>query len=290
MAARLMKRTGPAAILMMALMLTMAGNAEDSAGVSDGAAAGHQNSVQVIAPGDSTIDTSILKPYMARYQGFTIKDGKKTPAGPERISHLQEAKYPGGEGMRLIISLLGGTTVSDENQFLKTSLAPTVRIISVSPLLHRVEVFQKGKIRGANISPQGKVVEVELDINETRFHMAVKDLVLASLPLKEGYQARLPVFSSDLLPNQMEPAPSDSAKLNLILSIKVIGKERIRTGTGNTYDTWIVESNLLTSEGEPLKLPNGVPFPGEKIWIAKEPPYAIKSGAGGMSIELIGLK
>jgi len=234
--------------------------------------------IPVVAPGDDGLDGSFLEAFQARYAQKMVMGEESQDAGFRTIA-LVDARYPAGEGVRLMTTMVGQATVSDEVQMLRAGFAPVARIVSSVQVMHQVQVYSEGKVQGYQIAKDGSEAQpIEIEIDGNRFDGASVDLVLTALPLSEGYRARLPVLSTDFGPELA----------NLWCEVTVKGKESVEAA-GRTYEAWIVEKAFLDGEQKPLEI-QGQPMPTFTSWIASEPPYVVKANFGPMQVELVELQ
>lgn len=220
-----------------------------------------------LRPGDEAVSGADLVPYYARYSEHLANGAPPR----ERLVILQEASYPGGDGLRLLVAMRGAkATVYDEVQLLRAHLEPILRSVSALTLLHQLEVIDGSEVHGYRIAKDGSTGEpFELTMEGRRFYGGTVGLVLAGQTLSLGSVSRLAVFSSDLGP----------AEANLVTEIRVRGRERLEAA-GRAFETWKVESRNLDTAGRPLTLADGSELPSTTLWIAREPPYVIRSQWG----------
>ena len=172
-------------------------------------------------------------------------------------------------------------TMYDELLLERESLAPVMRIVSSLAILHQVEVFADGAVKGTTLAKDGSAATpLELKVDGSRFHGGSLSLVLAGLPLKPGFEATFPVFSSDM----------GAQGANMLQRARVTGRERV-SAAGREFDTWVVEIETLDAAGKPLVLPNGQSLPKATQWLAGRPPYMIRSQWGpAQRVELVELR
>ena len=230
--------------------------------------------VPTLAPGDEGVDGSTLEPFFARYSQTLVMGDQSQPAG-HRTVVLSDANYPGGPGFKLTTTMIGPATVSDENQFLAASFQPVARLVSSLSVMHQVQVFSEGKCQGYQVAKDGTSGEaIDMAVEGARFDGGNLDLVIAKLPLAEGYRVQLPVFSSDFGPQLA----------NLWSDVAVKGKESVTVG-GETYEAWVVEKTILDPSKKPLEM-QGQAMPTFVSWLIAEAPYVVKTSMGPMQVEL----
>lgn len=244
-------RTSVGIVYLMTLFLSTVASAEESLAV---------------APGAEILTPETLEPFHARYRETVTIKGQPSRQS-ERFVHLQTARYPRGEGLRYVTSMVGQDTVYDEVRLLRGSLEPLVRHVSAASLMHRVEVFDEGTVRGVTTLVDGSAAEpAEVAMEGQRFDGGSIDLVLASLPLEEGMNLRLSLFSSDM----------GAERANLLAEVRVTGTEMLKMA-GVSYYTKMVEVRTLDAKGKPLELPGGIRLPVVKKWIAPQAPYVVRT-------------
>lgn len=219
-----------------------------------------------VRPGDARLSQKHLEPFHARYREVVAVEGQ-SPRRSERFVHLQTARYPQGEGLRHVTSMVGSDTVYDEVRLLRDTLAPLVRHVSAASMMHRVEVFGEGLVRGVTTQADGSAAQpAEVTMDGKRFDGGSLDLVLARLPLEDGMVLRIPLFSSDM----------GAAHANLLAEVRVIGQETLDVA-GTPRTARLVEVHTLDAEGNPLELPGGMRLPVAKKWLVAEAPYVLRT-------------
>ncbi len=104
----------------------------------------------------------------------------------------------------------------------------------------------------------GDPIVINTELDTAVFEESTLGLVLAALPLRNGYAARLP---------RLAVSASTKAFSAGSIAIAVTGREAIEGGDGQTYRCWVVEARW-----------SGVDY-SETHWIADEPPYSIRKKA-----------
>ena len=223
---------------------------------------------QVIRPGNEGLDGSKLEPFEARYE--LIFGGEVQ--GHRRI-HLQEAKTSGEDGMRFTKTMERGETMVDEVQFVRASQRPVTHNVVSVDTAHHISIWDGNKIQGFRIEADGSAAEkVELESDGERFAGTQFPLMLVSMSLTQGDEIEIPMIVSMF----------GAERANVTASLVVKGREEIEAKTGQKYSTWVIESQLLDGEGNPVRPPS-------TFWLADEAPYMIRSDTGGgrMLLELV---
>ena len=92
---------------------------------------------------------------------------------------------------------------------------------------------------------------VKLDRNVFDFYGGMYGILIATLPLADGYTTEIPAFDTNKMAIDWVP-------------VRVKGRETVPAGTGKKTETWVVET--------PTKLYGRMTW-----WVTKEPPYVIKA-------------
>lgn len=208
------------------------------------------------------LDGSFLQPYKNAWKVTVV-----LPTGASRemgtwTDQLEKTKSGEQELLkRTQISKLANSSSLTVNVFDPKKMSPVssdLRDLLGTDFMHRN--FSGNSVRSVSMSGPDAV---EVASNETKFDVPVVDfyggmygLLLASLPLREGYRGRLPSVA------EFED------KLQWV-DFNVVGQEEINAGM-QKINTWHVEAE--TAQG-PMK-----------FWLTKQPPYIIQlkfTGAKG---------
>ncbi len=109
-----------------------------------------------------------------------------------------------------------------------------------------------------NSIPGGDSVAIDTVLASEVFEESTLALVLAALPLSEGYSGRLP---------RLAASASNSSFSAGFVDFTVTGREQVEGGDGEAYRCWVVEARW-----------SGVDY-SEIHWIADVPPYSIRKKA-----------
>ena len=211
-----------------------------------------------------------LKPYVAHY--VEKMDGKSV--GQRQVS-LMQAVYPGGPGFRSVIAMMRSDTVYDEHRFLSEQFQPVARLISCQSLLHQIEVYGQDGIHAVKMEKDGTNPQaLDLKVRGERY-LGSLPYLLAGMKLEKGMILHIPIYSSDLGPNQQGG----------FAQIEVLGQEKVVGLDGKTYETWLVSQRFLDLDKKPLQMGDRE-MPPSRHWISHQPPYAIQSQFGPMTIRL----
>ncbi len=208
---------------------------------------------------------SQLQPFTAVYR--ELESGVEK--GRRQVS-LQDGLFSGQTGFRHVIVMSGQKdTVYDEWHFTK-DLAPVSRVVTCRSLIHQVEVFTGAKSKGVRLQASGEDPQpVTGEMMGDRFPGTTYELVLALVQPEPGYQARFPVYSSDL----------GSKNANAVVEVRVLKRETL-TWAGGQHNTVIVESRFLDGAG------NELGFPAVRTWLSPQPPYVMRVERGGIIQQL----
>ena len=231
-----------------------------------------------LSPGMEALDGKGLEPFVARYQELSLDQPAK-PNGRERSTRLDKLVVRGQEAVRFGITMIGReASVYDEIQMLSDGLVPVMRIVSAPTILHKIEVFEGGTMKGIQITKDASAAEsMTIQPKGPRFSGGTADLILSTLQLEKGMQIEIPTFSSDM----------GEAMANLITRATVNSKTTLQAAN-RSWDVWIVDLEQLDESGKPLELPNGASLPKARIWLSDQAPYTIRTEwRPGMAIELI---
>ncbi|MEM7353303.1 MAG: hypothetical protein AAF657_21080 [Acidobacteriota bacterium] len=223
----------------------------------------------VLRPGSKELNTSRLQPFQAIYD-VRVEGAVRGQQGKQ----LSETTLLDAAGLRYVSTVTHGSTAVEEVQLMKESLQPVVRNVTFLPMGVRVEFWQDAELKGFDIDREGSQAEsITIPVDGSRFDFASSFLVLASLPLAEGFEAKIPMIISDLGPE----------RANVVRAIKVRGQEKITLRNGAVYSTWVVDSKVADPSGEAV-------FPPQKYWISDRPPYLIRFDLGPRRSELAEVK
>jgi hypothetical protein len=225
-----------------------------------------------IEPGFPGLDASHLKPYLAHYREYQIVDGQPQPRGLRSVD-LQQAVYPDGPGWRQTIAMINTQdTVYDEWRIRARDLTPVVRVVSCRSILHRFEIFGDGGATGVKVEANGgEPRPLVLAMEGSRFPTNMVDYLVSGLPLRPGFEAVFPVFSTDLGPE----------RVNLHQAVAVRGRTKITSETGTTYPVWVVAVTYLDGQKKPIE-----GAPSLTLWVSDQRPYTIRAQWADRRLEL----
>lgn len=199
---------------------------------------------QPVIPGDSDINTTLMKPHRVTYKKL----------GGEMTYEMRSVTKNGHAAYELAIYFNQSKT-PDLIYINQATLGYLGRRLELKDYTIDVQ-FENSRFSGKLIPVEGSDYnEIIYDKNypHNAFEPAVINYFIAALPLSKGYTASIPVFD---LNNGSEMFWSN---------IKVEGKETIKVN-GKKYDTWKVVSNGIREK---------------TVWVSTEVPYAIKMKTKG---------
>ena len=226
-----------------------------------------EDEVTTIEPGDPRLTGEHLQPYHARY--------RETRGGEvigERLEFLQEARAAAGPALRSSVAMLRSGTVYDEFLFDRTTLAPLQRFVSSLDILHKTLIWSKDKVQGVQIARDGSApTPIDIELARPRFAGSPFAGALLSLPLARNYEARFPIFSTDV--------PSEMAD-KLFQTIHVKDRRTVKDAGGNPYEAWIIDLDMTDMDGNSL-------VPTATLWLTDVPPYSVTRIQGESRVELL---
>lgn len=100
------------------------------------------------------------------------------------------------------------------------------------------QVEYKGRLVHGNMqSFEGKTKEIDHQLNEPMFETGMLGLIIAALPLKEGFEVQLPsIFVTQ------------GSKWSITL--RVVGRETYFTSNGERVDTWVVNTDWADMDSD----------------------------------------
>lgn len=193
---------------------------------------------------------------------FTVREEGAAPAA---LMTLRTVRVADGDGDRWVRTertfARGGRPIAaDSFEVDARTLAP-LSAVSETPEARTELRYEPGHARGTVRSREG-VRPLYVALDEPAFHGASTDMLLAALPLREGFAARLPV---------LDPTAEEAHAV----TARVEGRERVRTVSGGEVDAW----RVAVEEGERETT----------YWIADEPRtlVAYRAVADGVRLELV---
>lgn len=182
----------------------------------------------IIRPGDPTLDTSRLAAGTDSMAVYVVDGGQAFPVGRVLLTTTVEGEQIAREEV-----FFGG-----EGEAVWTD-AFTLERGSLRPLRQRAHglTAQEHDFEGATVRRRRGGEAREATLSAPVFYANALDLILASLPLAEGYRALLAVLDEDDLGERL-------------LSVEVTGMGDVREVTGVVRGTWRVVVGEGEGEGE----------------------------------------
>ncbi|MEZ4364441.1 MAG: hypothetical protein R3B48_29970 [Kofleriaceae bacterium] len=199
--------------------------------------------VAVITAGSSLVEAVAMRPFHARYSRTGYQGAASKDLGPGEFI----LKERGGQLDVTISMTANGDAVRDHVVIDRRTLAPATRTFRMGDrdvaLTYRgakvEQVISRGEERDA----------ITVDFAAAGFEANVLELVLAALPLRAGYRARIAWAN---LP----------ARDQMWAELDVPRTEQLEAA-GRTWTTWVCD--VRNDDGS-----------RKTYWIAKDPPYKIK--------------
>ncbi len=210
--------------------------------------------IPTIQPGDSQLDLSVVEPNHTVWNFVQIRNGAETVVGTfERemsfVNHTRDepaifntwhVQFPNRSAL-------------DIYYLDRASLGQIARYQTGSNGMWTV-YFSDGRVRGTYTRRDGDPVVFDEAISGPLFNGAMIDVVLATLPLEEGYSARIPIFNPT--------TQSMSAALNVSITVLVVERETLNLA-GRSWNTWVVDMERTGANAQ-------------RLWIVREPPYLLR--------------
>ncbi len=239
--------------------------------------ADHGHYVYDVVPGSQQVDTSRLVPYRARWQQFSRSEEGLTDSGviyeetlvlgDRTLHHTQVVRQP------------NGTKATEQRTFDRSSLRPErlTRSLVNAPQGQpkAIELDRKTQTwSGTATMSANQQHPFEYTSEADAFDGWVAGLVLASLPLKTGYEAKLPALV------QLQQA-------TYLLHAKVVGQRKFKPARGPGVQVWIVDTDWINVTDGSVS-PGGAKNSGGSYLIARNPgsgqPHVIEYANNGVVI------
>jgi hypothetical protein len=216
---------------------------------------GQPNSVKV---GDAKLTGSRLRPYTNLWTISQQKPGGPSEKAGTWSDSLETINYQGRSAMkRTQIAKYDkkGIQLTFVSIFDPKTMAPFSFDYSRSDNgnIRHVEFRQENVTYRHTDSTGSKPEEAtaKLDRQVFDFYGGMYGVLISTLPLAEGYTARIPTLDTNTMAIDWVP-------------VQVKGRETVDAGPGKQAETWVVET--------PTKLYGRMTW-----WVRKEPPYVIKA-------------
>ena len=216
--------------------------------------------------GDPALDGKRLGRYTAKWTQSVLREGEWT-----EVAVLTETARPTRRNGRAVLEHVqqteaaSGVQVENTMIFDHATLAPlklSQQISGGPPQAPRERLFEFDghKVRTRTTKADGQVEDAEAELASPMFYGMTFGLVLAALPLEEGYRAKLPV----LMPQQ------GNTKYWIIA--RVVGRERFETGEGKTVEAWTVETDWADFDSGEVTSEGGAKKAGGAYSVVTDPP------------------
>ena len=249
----------PVHILFLTICLVSgiirAGSSTDSGQSKASSQDDQPNSVEV---GDSKLTGSQLRPYTNLWTMSQQKPGGPSKKAGTWSDSLEAIRYQGRSAMkRTQIAKYDkkGIQLTFVSIFDPRTMAPFSFDYSRSDNgnIRHVEFRQENVTYRHTNSTDSKPEEAtaKLDRQVFDFYGGMYGVLISTLPLAEGYTARIPTLDTNTMAIDWVP-------------VQVKGRETVDAGAGKKAETWVVET--------PTRLYGRMTW-----WVRKEPPYVIKA-------------
>lgn len=237
-----------------------------------------------VAVGDRAVSGTTIGPYRATWtqkvkqegawvDGGTISEEAQvtTHEGKEALRHVQTVKNPSGQGAE-------STMI-----FERASLAPRFlrqQILNPPPGApsEQTFTFQGPRIERRVTLGSGEIKSSAEELPMPMFYGMTFGLVIATLPLEEGYEARLPVA-----------IPQQGYKSWVV--VRVVGRERYTAKGGKPVQAWLVETDWVDLDSGEITSKGGADEQGGVYAVVPHPPagfpYVPKYANANVLIEVM---
>ena len=187
-----------------------------------------------VRPGDEALDLSGLEADTDTLQLLLSQGGQEQPIGTatEEVSFIEVDGTPAIRRVQVIRSAMANQT--DTVVVERETLRP-IRYSSRNAQRTVELTYEDGTITGATTPANGEARPVDATPERPLFDANAAGLVLRALPLKEGYAARIPVYS-------VESGGSSQVEA------RVVGTETVATSGGEDVQAWRLEGTAMGQE------------------------------------------
>ena len=149
-----------------------------------------------VLPGDGRLDARRVRPGVSRYAWVIERGGQVQPVGSvtDSITATRDRGHPALA--RTLTAQRGNSLLVDSSVSLARSLVPRSHR-SHQPRRTMVLAFDGARVRGSVSPTQGETVTFDSTLATPVFDSSNWDLLVRSLPLREGLEARFPVYDHD---------------------------------------------------------------------------------------------
>jgi len=211
-----------------------------------------------IERGDPSINGSFLHPYENRWTFSIQKTGQEPVEAGVWTDRLEAVTYEGRQALRR-------TQVAEYKKGFRLTFVTTFEKPSMTPLSFDYSRGDTGETRHVEFrgnkavfrrSPGSGTESAQdyvatLDHPVLDFYDGTYGILIAALPLREGFDAEIPAFDSD------------RACVDWI-RVRVTGRETVAAGKGKTADTWVVQVETER-------------YGRSTWWLTRDAPYVIKA-------------
>lgn len=237
-----------------------------------------------------------ITPHVDDFEGPSLEVGNKRVQG-RRISDFDGRWRMGeGEGAQVVREWARGDKLGNKRILrrgqvwpmggpveLHTELTMDPRTLEVLSYQHHVQGLPEGAGIGGGLSTiirwefegpaftrtvgEGEDAKTEaLELDRAMFDGNALGLILAALPLKDDYSAKLPVAMSLNLSPELT---------RYWVGARVTGKESIPRDGGRDLEAWIVDTAWFDYGSGALTSPGGATRSGGAYWVLTDPPKGV---------------
>lgn len=219
------------------------------AGIGDGAPA----QSRAVKPGDGTIDASRIAPYdNALVVTQIFPDGRKVTPG----IWTDQVRLREVGGRKVVVRTQGlsyydGRNLTSVDLFDPKTFAPVKDIQKNPDGSSETWTFDGTHVEGRLVAKPGAAEELkkyDFDAPFYDFNCCMRSIVMAMIPLRIGTAVTIPAFEgTDGLTH---------------VTLKVVGREKVRAGARGVVEAWRVETPLLGGY--------------IRFWLDERPPYLLR--------------
>ena len=267
-------------VLAAALAAAGAGLASHIAwGIDANSIAAGETPAYTTPVGAAAVETSRLQPYLVRWtQETPDEDGNWVIKGSfeERLEIDQKGRWRHTQTVRRKAAGIVATGVRtlDHKSFQPLSFKRQIdNAPPGAPVLFLVE-FGATMYESQSTAADGTVTRLKRDLDLPMFDGSIVGLVIATLPLEDGYYASLPTVIPAL-------------KATYWLEARVVGRKAFTAADGREVETWEVNAEWYNIDDKAV-YPGGRDESGGAYFIAIKPgagvPYVVEYANNGVRI------
>ena len=267
-------------LTLVTAALAVTGLAGDSAwGIDANSIAAGETPAYTTPVGAAAVDAGRLHPYLARWsQEIPGEDGKWIAKGgfEERLEIDEQGHW---RHTQITLRNANGIVVTGARTLDRKTLQPLrfERQVENAPPTVPVEFlleYEPAGYAGEAKTADGTVTQVKRALDLPMFDGSIIGLVIAALPLEDGYHASLPTVIPSL-------------KATYWLEARVVGRKTVTTTDGSEVETWEVKTEWYNIDDKAV-YPGGRDQSGGAYYIAVKPgdgePFVVEYASNGVRI------